>query len=606
MATYYCKYCLLERKGPVSFDTIAALNKHIADAHPGKATVSSEATSEATFTTGAPLYDALFKPFGANPRAEAKARAEAWQPKINATYTAAVAAEVAAEVLSAGQVDISIVKFLDVPYMRAWVDSHDAIKRVRLEVAVLTFLRQQYLHEYQPTIPSAGDLVQFNKVGLLTDDHFKEHMKSLGFSDSWAEQYRWSWAEHPDLARTLTLLRRGTIDAAKADFFLMKGGFRKPERDLLLTLRDEIPGAGDLVRMVVREAFDPKMVVAAPDVFATYMLKQGFAKEWSDRYWTAHFEPIELRQAYENLWRGNWTKDQFMYALHIKDIHPAWREDIYNVAFLPPGMRELGYGFDVGVYKREDIVKYRRWGGLSPSDAEKAADSLIAYRTEAEREAVRREHMHRYALGKESMQQFDAALRRLGTAAPAILLWEERAALEKDRLEKEPAMPEQRTVSSSEALQAFSMGIRDEAWTRQRLADLYWTPERIDLAIERAEWQDSAGDEIRKHRGVLEAKLKEGFLKKDEFSQELIGLGFTPAVIAALEEWADEAAEWDDVSEQASAWWSLAKAGKVSSEEYAAEVRKLGMVEERITSKQKLLAKLAEIRMAEAAAKAKA
>jgi hypothetical protein len=90
----------------------------------------------------------------------------------------------------------------------------------------------------------------------------------------------------------------------------------------------EIPGSGDLVRMVVREAFDPKMVIKGPPDFVDAMKFQGFSEVWSDRYWTAHFEPIALRQAYENLWRGLWKKDQFMYALHIADVHPMWREDI--------------------------------------------------------------------------------------------------------------------------------------------------------------------------------------------------------------------------------------------------------------------------------------
>jgi len=69
-------------------------------------------------------------------------------------------------------------------------------------------------------------------------------------------------------------------------------------------------------------------------------------------------------------------------------------------------------------------------------------------------------------------------------------------------------------------------------------------------------------------------------------------------VINALASWADEAADWEDIEEQAREWWKLARAGKITPERWANEVRALGMVEERITKKMDLLRKLAAIRAA--------
>jgi len=195
----------------------------------------------------------------------------------------------------------------------------------------------------------------------------------------------------------------------------------------------EIPGSGDLVRMVVREAFDPKMVIEAPPEFIAAMAFQGFSKTWCDRYWTAHFEPIPLLQAYANLWRGDWTKEEFMYALHIADVHPMWREPIFNVAFRPPGARELGYGYDTNLYDRDDIVKYRRWGGLSLEDAEKAADAMIAYRLEAERNALRTEAMADYVAGLDDEAQLRANLTAIGGRPEMVELWVERARYRRDR-----------------------------------------------------------------------------------------------------------------------------------------------------------------------------
>jgi len=195
----------------------------------------------------------------------------------------------------------------------------------------------------------------------------------------------------------------------------------------------EIPGSGDLVRMVVREAFDPKMVIEAPGEFVAAMAFQGFSKTWCDRYWTAHFEPIPLLQAYANLWRGDWKKEDFMYALHIADVHPMWREPIFNVAFRPPGARELGYGYDTNLYDRDDIVKYRRWGGLSLEDAEKAADAMIAYRLEAERNSLRTEAMYDFTNYLDDEAQLRANLEAIGGRPEMIELWVARAKFRRDR-----------------------------------------------------------------------------------------------------------------------------------------------------------------------------
>lgn len=194
-------------------------------------------------------------------------------------------------------------------------------------------------------------------------------------------------------------------------------------RFFLKTYLPGLPPTPDLIQMVVREAFVEEMVVEAPDIFTQNMAEAGYSKEWCDRYWTAHFVPIDLRQAYENLWRGHWDKEQFMRALYIADIHPMWREDIYNVAFRPPSVREMGYGFDTGEYTVEDIVKYRRWSGLSPEDAERAGRSMVAYRTEAERERLRRLAERRYKEGLDTLETYLMRLGQVGTREEVANLW---------------------------------------------------------------------------------------------------------------------------------------------------------------------------------------
>jgi len=256
-------------------------------------------------------------------------------------------------------------------------------------------------------------------------------------------------------------------------------GILTPTRQFYLnTFKPNIPPGPDLVTMVVREAFDPKMVIKAPEEFVKWMGYAGYSQEWCDRYWTMHFIPIALRQGYENLWRGYWDKEKFMHMLHIADIHPMWREDIYKVAFGPPGVRELGYGYDTGLYTVEDIVKYRRWGGLSSEDAEKAGKAMVAYRTEAEREALRREALADYEAGLDDEAQLRANLKAIGGRPEIIDLWVERA---KFRATRDLTLDLVKSATND-----FIKGWTTENEFRQDLITLGVVPERREAILKDA------------------------------------------------------------------------------------------------------------------------
>jgi len=334
--------------------------------------------------------------------------------------------------------------------------------------------------------PEPYRFADFAAKGLISDQVLSHVFDWFGIKKDWADVWKESQQTYPNVGTAFELYWRNIIDRDTLKTYLVRQGFKGEVADKTISLTENIPPSGDLVTMVVREAFDPKYVTPAPEIFAKYMAMRGFTKDWSDRYWTMHWVRIPLAQAYDNYYRGYWTKEQLLEELKVSDFHPGIREDIINVAYGVPSIRELGYGYDVGVYTLEDIKRYRRWGGLSPEDAEKAATSLVAYRTEAERNAVRTEYMYSYGRGGITREQLEGYLLDIGTAPEAIPLWLERADLYKDRVTKEPAMPEQRIPSSSEAITAFKLVLRDETWLRNALKELLWTDERINLAVEKA------------------------------------------------------------------------------------------------------------------------
>jgi len=332
--------------------------------------------------------------------------------------------------------------------------------------------------------------------------------------------------EIPDISTATRMLWRGSISEEQYADIVARHGYGNPWEAAYMELTKQIPGVGDLVTMVVREAFDPKMVVEAPEIFAEYLSKTGYSKEWADRYWTAHFEPIALAQAYANLWRGFWTKEDFFRSLLIADVHPNWWEDIYNVAFRPPGARELGYGYDTGLYSVEDIKQYRKMGGLSDEDAEKAAIALVAYRTEAEREALRREALADFEAGLDTEEILRGKLAAIGTRPEVIDLWAARANY---RVERDMKLD---LVKVAKDL--YVKGLLSDVELRGELEALGVVRERIEIHIAEAETRRATTAKAataEKQRNLTEAKIGKawelGLLSDEEYVSRLLERNYT-------------------------------------------------------------------------------
>jgi hypothetical protein len=405
---------------------------------------------------------------------------------IEGAFMAQTIANIVVESASLGQVDVTVNELSNTPSIQASKQTAMQIRRAEFVEGVYPALRRYHLKHFMPMLPESYRLALAVTKGILAQDVYLASMAESGFSNDWAMTWQEENYVYPNPAQTFELFWRGIIDDATLNLILTRNGYRPDIVAYIKALSYLIPPAGDLITMAVREAFDPQFVTEAPDIFAEYMGKKGYTKEWADRYWTAHWIPVPLAQAYSNLHRGYWSKERFMTALRIADIHPEWREDIYNVAFNPPAIREMGYGFDVGIYTVEDIIKYRKWGGLNQEDAEKAAISLVAYRTEAEREAVRREYLYAYSAGTIDDKELENNLIELGTSPPAVALWIERAQLLRERQKKADPIYEFRIPTGSEAAFAFENGLRSEEWYRAALKTLDWTPERVSLAVDKS------------------------------------------------------------------------------------------------------------------------
>jgi hypothetical protein len=383
--------------------------------------------------------------------------------------------------------------------------------------------------------PEPYRLADFAAKDLINDKQLVTMMGYFGIQSDMAMSWKNSQRVFPSPETMMAMLRREIIDDGSFKTALGYSGYTTKYQDALLQLKTVIPPIQDLIRFAVREAYgehDPEKQYSSMVGIANKMGLSAEAAEW---YWYSHWDRIPITLMYANYYRGIWDKAKLERMLKIVDIHPDDRADIIGVAYQPPSIREQGYGYDVGAYTLDDIKRYRRWGGLSPEDADKAGQAMVAYRTEAERNSVRTEYVYAYGRGALTSEEFMAKLKDIKTPEEAIPLWMERADLYRDRVQKPQMDIEGKLVSSAEALSAFKTGLRNEEWTREALKALEWTDERIGVAIERAQ-RDMAETEKKeaeaKYRNLTLAQMQKlfrtGLLSKESFTTELVIIGYSP------------------------------------------------------------------------------
>lgn len=176
-------------------------------------------------------------------------------------------------------------------------------------------------------------------------------------------------------------------------------GYNKDEAERELFSNKFFAGPSDLVRFMVKEAFQPELVAdliegePTPEKFIEEMQKHGADKDLADRYWTAHYEPMGRSDAEEAFHRLNpgqlkfKTEDISALKLDPKDIafdfadlrriyklvdkYPGDRNKLAMLAYRPMtriDIRRIDQIFDIPF---EELVFLNQELGYSPTTARK-------------------------------------------------------------------------------------------------------------------------------------------------------------------------------------------------------------------------------------------
>lgn len=189
------------------------------------------------------------------------------------------------------------------------------------------------------------------------------------------------------------------------------------------TFTPEIPGPGDLIRMVVRE-------VLTPDLFKVYMARQGFSSAWSDNYWEAHWvlpARDEIVSAYH---RGVISKPEYEKYIIWHDYKPENRPGITksDLEILTALMKELiprvdlRRAWELGIIDDARLLKGYQDLGYE-EDSPLMVEIQKAISLGSERSAVARVAGRCFRDGKIPESRFREELTKMGIGGEAQDLW---------------------------------------------------------------------------------------------------------------------------------------------------------------------------------------
>ncbi|OGO08499.1 MAG: hypothetical protein A2Y61_03950 [Chloroflexi bacterium RBG_13_60_13] len=158
-------------------------------------------------------------------------------------------------------------------------------------------------------------------------------------------------------------LNRGFIDEATADRHLSRQGYSGDAKRALLELRNLLPSPSDLIRMAVREVFNPALREALtleaeyPEAFTPFARQLGYSEEWALNYWCAHWDLPSVSQGMEMLHRGEIEMPELENLIKALDYAPVWRQPLINIAYNPITRVDLRRLYKLEIITEEQVFQ---------------------------------------------------------------------------------------------------------------------------------------------------------------------------------------------------------------------------------------------------------
>lgn len=414
-------------------------------------------------------------------------------------------------------------------------------------VDVTARLTEQGINKaFRPNIPGPGEVMRAAFIDPPAIKEWRELARKAGIREEHIDLLLKSAYSPQDAGTIQTLYFRNGKDEAYAYKRLRENGFTDERIKEQIAAWPVIPGIGDLITMMVKEAFNDTASAKFglddeyPGVVAEWAGKQGLDPDWVKRYWRAHWQHVSPGQAFEMLHRGLLESGDVADLLKVLDYPTYWREKLIQLSYNPVTRVDIRRMYQDGMVTIADVEERYKKIGYDPDDAKLLADWTAAEYGKTEATATAAEVISAY--GKGFLQKAEAERMLTSSGWP----------VEKIAFQLQLADQKRSATATDDIVEtlraAFTAHIYEEAVVRSRLLALdiagdmvdgllvVWNMKRelIDEQTRRKEAIADLEDIRRTKRDVIKAELAQGEVTEGQAVSLLVKDGFAFDLATAL------------------------------------------------------------------------
>ncbi len=268
-------------------------------------------------------------------------------------------------------------------------------------------LDRQYKAQSQTTPNPAplDNLVRSMIIDPKRSTENRAQMKRMGYDNTQIDNIILSYYRTTDEGTLRQLYLRKFITAEKLYERMYELGYTKTRIDEIVQTWQIIPGPGDLLNMVAKEAFEPDFIKTLglndefPGEQAEHFAAHGIDNYWQHKYWQSHWAQPSLGQGFEMLHRGKITTAELDLLFKAVEIPPFWRDKLTQIAYNPYTRVDARRMADFGVLKTEDLLTAYTDIGYDSEKAAKMVEFTLKFNAGPQKELTRGAILDSYESG---------------------------------------------------------------------------------------------------------------------------------------------------------------------------------------------------------------
>jgi len=445
--------------------------------------------------------------------------------------------------------------------------------------------------KFRPELVTPPAAAQAVFRGLWSPGRAMTELGLAGYSDERARVLIEASRPIPSPGAVQEAFLRGFITEQEHDMLLGQHGYTSDDIRLFKALYFIIPPVQDIIRMAVREAFTPEIAKKFgqyedfPEAFADWAEKQGLNRDWAERYWAAHWDLPSAQMGYEMLHRRIINEDELKMLLRALDVMPFWREKLIQLSYAPYTRIDVRRMYSLGILDEEGVYWSYRDLGYDDEKARNLTEFTVRYYAPEEettldkfREAGRTIYITAYKRGIITEEELRGYLTQLGYKPDDIELMVRIADAELAVSETQEDKIPLRTQTTNLVLDAYYRGLYLKSEVEETLRSLGYSDNEVNWYLALTEYRRTS--DMRKlfleyvHRLYIERTIS-----KAEAAGLLGGIFPVGREQDSLFEMWDLEREARTRKPTEAQFRAALKAGIISREEYAEELRGLGFPE---------------------------